>query len=301
MELWYVEKFIDCTGFEGRDRAALREALSMLGPGGQATLLDAAERYTAAGYRTELLDGLLSQMEPLYGVHRYTLWLLVLILCSKVPYDRCGDEKLFWDTFTDIRYKVQECRRVYGICGVFVGFWYPIFFTDSIVKLGRLEFETSVYPGKAPVSIGDYRVGPGDISYSIHIPASGEPFTREARLDAYRRAYDHFGCAQRGTPLVCWCESWLLYPPYAERLPEGSRIKDFSRDFLSVTPMETPVFDDFWRVFPGQVEADPASWEGDSGLQRAIKSHFLSGGKPGCGLGLLIFDGEHLLQKEQAL
>ena len=65
----------------------------------------------------------------------------------------------------------------------------------------------------------------------IHIPSSGEPFDREARLASYKMAYDFFREELAGGPLVCVCHSWLLYPGYKEVLKPTSNIVSFMGDF----------------------------------------------------------------------
>lgn len=292
MEFAFLELFMEHTGFAVCDREALREAFHGLGDTGRRALWEAAGVYAGAGYEAKVLDPLLAGISARFGVHRYTLWLLVLICCAQGPYGRWEDKGLFWETFTDLRYKAEECRSLHGVCGNFVGFWYPIFFTDSIVKLGRLEFERAAYPGREAVTVGGLTVKPGDPIYSIHIPSSGEPFTRQARLDAYRRAYEYFG----KSPLVCFCESWLLYPPYTQKLPEHSQIRDFAGDFCHIYGEKTEIFDDFWRAFGNADSDQPHSWPEATSFQRMLKGHFLSGGKAGYGMGILVFDGVNTLK-----
>lgn len=299
MDLGYLNFFLECIGFAAEDRADALAAFHRLGDAGNAALDRAVGRFRDVDFDARLLDEDLRALEAETGIHRYTLWLLALIHCSQPVYERWPDKTLFRDTFSDLKYKVRECRTMYGICGTFVGSWYPIFFRDSIVKLGRLEFESCPYPGKEPVCLGSLTLHPGDPVLSIHIPSSGEPFDGPARLGAYRKAYDHFRCEDRGVPLVCYCESWLLYPPYTAALPQGSRIRDFAADFCRMVQLDEPRFWDAWRVYGPAGELSPENWPEDSGLQRMLKAHFMAGKSAGSGLGFLVFDGSSLLKGEK--
>ncbi len=129
---------------------------------------------------------------------------------------------------------------------------------------------------------------------SIHIPSSGEPFNREARMDSYRQAYAFFKEELGGGPLFCVCHSWLLYPEYKKILKPGSNIVDFQSDF-DIIKADAEEFGDAWRVFGPQYTLPAADLPEDTSMRRAFKQHLLSGGTTGEGLGILIFDGEKIV------
>ena len=101
-----------------------------------------------------------------------------------------------------MKYKAIECKNVQGVWGNFVAHWYPIFFSNDIVKLGRLEYENVTYEGEVPYEKNGYVVRPGDKVKSVHIPSSGEPFDQAARLASYKKAYQFFKEELQGGPLV---------------------------------------------------------------------------------------------------
>jgi len=196
-----------------------------------------------------------------------------------------------------LRYKAIGCKAVKGVWGIFVAEWYRIFFTCDIIKLGRLEFENNHYYYDTPYSFGDIRLfNSEDIAVkSIHIPGAPEPFDKEARLDSYRKAYEFFKDELKGKPLVCICHSWLLFPEYKSILSPKSNIVSFMGDFDVFASHEQEKFEDGWRVFADKSELPPKKLPENTSLQKAFKKHLINDGKVGCGYGVLIFDGEKII------
>ena len=147
-----------------------------------------------------------------------------------------------------LKYKLLECREVQGVWGNFVSFWYPIFYTCDIFKLGRLEYENTTYAWEEPYIKNGYAIKHGDPVKSVHIPSSGEPFDEAARLASYRLAYEFFREELNGGPLVCVCDSWLLYPDYQQILSPSSNILSFQKDFDVISSRTEEEFHDIWRV-----------------------------------------------------
>ena len=294
MERSFIKLFLQETRFPPEACRAVLEAWDRVEAAGRLPALRGAVEAYLRSFSTEETQSALEALSEGCGVPVYTLWLLLLMAAAqpaREDFHRRGlGDGLFWETFSDLRYKALECWRVYRVWGVFVAFWYPIFYTGEILKLGRLEYQEGVFRGKGPVTVGDVTVRPGDPVKQLHIPSCGEPFTREARLDSYRRAFARFG----QKPLVCVCQSWLLYPPYEAVWPEDSNIRDFAREFRMLE--ETPTaFEDAWRVFG----AAPLTGElpSDTALQRSFRQYLSRGGSTGCGSGLLIFDGWQVLTR----
>ena len=141
---------MDKTGFPAEARQAFT-------PGG-------AEQLQAAG-QEEALDGAVEfYYEPRPGApswprpcwrrcalrpaawHLYTLWELFLMQAAKPAregyLEKGVPEDIVWDTWEDLKYKAMECKNVQGSVGQLCGsYWYPIFYSSDIVKLGRLEYE----------------------------------------------------------------------------------------------------------------------------------------------------------------
>ena len=296
----FMQEFMTRTAFPAEAVTQLLQDADTLEKANCVDRFDSAVSFFAAqDYKVELAEPMVREVAEASGLSPYTVWLLLLIEAARPQLLVCRElgegEELFWDTFSDLRYKAIECKEIHNVWGTFVAFWYPIFYTGDIVKLGRLEFENGIYEEKTPYLGNGFTVNPGDFVLHIHIPSSGEPFTKEARLDSYKRAYEHFTEQRKGGPLVCVCHSWLLNPDYAAFLPENSNFVDFQRDFAVLEQDPADAFEDAWRLFGHSAEGPMQDWAERTSMQRAFKQYFLNGGKPACGKGLLMFDGEHLL------
>lgn len=231
------------------------------------------------------------------GYSPYTFHFIFIVKASyylRKQYDVRGiPELIFWDTIKDVKYKLMECWDCHKVWGTFVAWWYKKFLSCDIFMLGRLQYERVVYPRRETYSCQGVKVEWGDPVLSIHIPSCG-PLTPDLRMESYRRAFAFFSLDKR--PMVCMCESWLLYPGHREFLPPHSNILSFMDDFdiIDAATDEKPTGS--WRVFGADVQKEPALWPENTGLQRAYKHRILSGGGTGGGFGLLIFDGEHILR-----
>lgn len=239
------------------------------------------------------------------GGNVYSYWMLVLMLGAeeaKKLYDKRGvTDEVFWDTFSDLKYKTVECMEEHGVWGTFVAGWYWLFFRCRIIKFGRFEYEDGEFEMMNPYELGDIKLTNGVPLKGIHIPSSGEPFTLEARLESYKMAYEFYKKETGLDYLFCDCGSWLLFPDYREVFPEGGGALDFMEDFDIIRRREDKNggFHDCWRVFGGahrlpSVEQYPENTR----MRRAFKKYMLEGGKHGEGIGILIFDGEKLLTRD---
>ena len=298
MNLQFAKELMEKTGFP---REAVEELLSQgekltIEPlkGEFEVLLDT---YRENNYYGRTIQEKVEALADHAGMHPYTLWLLVLIECAgraKPKYMAKGvSEKVFWDTFEDLKYKLWECWNNYGIWGNFVAFWYGIFFRADIVKLGRLEFENNQYDPETPYVCGDITVRKGDPVISIHIPSSGEPFDRASIMESLKLAHAFFG----KEILICKCHSWLLYPGYEEVWPMGGNVRDFRALFDVVSFADSEEFGDGWRVFAAAWGSESKDLPEKTAMHRAFKKHILSGGKFGDGYGMLLFDGEKIINR----
>lgn len=287
----FMALLMEKTGFPEEAKTFLLESAGKVDAD---ALWAALEAFYAGGFSTKDTQPAIDQMAESAGLSPYTVWMVFLMQGAKrakPDYEAKGiGEEIFWATFADLRYKAIECMENYGVWGTFVAFWYPIFFSADIVKLGRLEYETIAYKGPEYTKNG-FTLRPGDQVRNIHIPSSGEPFDKAARLDSYKKAYSFF---KPQGPLFCVCHSWLLYPEYKKILKPGSNIADFQSDF-DIIETETGDFSDAWRVFGAEYDKPVPQLPERTSMQRAFKSHLLAGGKTGEGLGVLLFDGEKIL------
>lgn len=302
MDLDFLKLLMDKTGFpEEAKKEALRSAGTLIQAGQEEALDGAVEFFYEQNLDTELTTPLIEMISQESGIHLYTVWLLFLIQASKpavAAYLEKGvPEGIVWETFRDLEFKVRECKKIQGVWGNFVAFWYPIFFSCDIVKLGRLEFENSTYKEDAPYVWGGYTLYPGDPVKSVHIPSSGEPFDLAARLDSYKRAYDFFKEELQGRPLACVCDSWLLYPRNREILSPASNTVSFSNDFDVIRWKEWDDFYDAWRIFGADHRKPAADLPKNTSMQRAYKKWLMEGNKAGSGFGILLFDGEKIINR----
>lgn len=302
MDLDFLNLLMDRTGFPQEAKAeALRASQSLVHAGKEKALDGAVEFFYSHDLDIKLVTPLIDSIGAESGAHPYTVWLLFLIQAAKpavAAYLEQGvPEEIVWETFRDLKFKVMECKNVYGIWGNFVAFWYPIFYSCDIVKLGRLEFENTVYEENTPYEWGGFSVRPGDPVKSVHIPSSGEPFDKAARLDSYKRAYEFFKDELQGNPLVCVCDSWLLYPSNQEILSPTSNIVSFIHDFDVIRWKEQQTFRDAWRVFGAGYEKPVQELPETTSMQRAFKKWLIHGNKTGSGFGVLLFDGEKILNR----
>lgn len=299
MDRSYWHELMEKTAFPAEAVDFLDRAGETLAAQGQEEAFDAlTAAYAAGGFHAEAVAPQVESVAKAAGLSPYTVWFFLLAESSKpVREDFAAKgipEEIFWDTFSDLRAKINECKEVQGVWGNFVAFWYDIFFTGHIVKLGRMEYETAVNEWQ-DATLRGVSIPKGSVVRSIHIPASGEPFDRETRLASYRKAYEFFKPELGGGPLVCVCHSWLLYPPYREILSPTSNIVDFMDDFDIIGQDEDKEFGDCWRLFGRDYQKPTADLPERTSMQRAFKQYLLGGGVPGAGRGVLLFDGEKLL------
>ena len=173
---------------------------------------------------------------------------------------------------------------------------------DRIIKKAAGEgsndnYENVTYEGEVPYEKNGCVVRPGDKVKSVHIPSSGEPFDQAARLASYKKAYQFFKEELQGGPLVCVCGSWLLYPPYRGILSPTSNVVSFAGDWDILSSQESEEFHDAWRVFGAASKLPPEQWPEDTSMRRAYKKWILEGHKAGSGFGVLLFDGEKILNQ----
>ena len=98
--------------------------------------------------------------------------------------------------------------------------------------------------------------------------------------------------------MVIICNSWLLFNENINIFDEKSNLRDFMNDFDNVqnTVCEN-AFPDSWRVFYRDYEGSTDGFPMDTSLQRNIAKYLAKGKKIGFGYGVLIFDGENIVNK----
>ncbi len=253
---------------------------------------------------SDTTDGELDAFAKKTGTSKYSCWMLLLLLGAekaKVLYDKRGvTDDVFYDTFSDLKYKTLECMEEHGEWGTFVAFWYGLFFTCRIIKFGRFEYEDGEFEMMNPYELGNIKITNGTPLKGIHIPSSGEPFTLEDRIKSYKMAYDFYTKETGLDHLYCDCGSWLLFPDYRDVFPEGGCARDFMEDFDIIRRRENKngEFHDAWRVFGGAHRLPVEEYPENTRMRRNFKKYMLDGGAHGEGIGILVFDGEKLLTRD---
>lgn len=225
--------------------------------------------------------------------NRFRMQLIFALYCFTLleeKYELAGiDKSVYYDTIIDFRYRLYECKEVYGFNGIFVADWYWIMCNLSLHKIGEMEFEKVVakfnYTGKGVT------VKSGDALIAIHIPPKFK-MNRETITKALKESYNYYGFKGK---VVYQCKSWLLYPDFEKVFVEGGNISQFRTFFDVIDSFDNETFEDCWRLFKVGKIVDLDALPKDTRLQRNMINHLKSGGKTGDGFGVLVFDGEKIL------
>jgi hypothetical protein len=230
----------------------------------------------------------------LTGVHHYTSEMLMFILLTKhlrkLYKEKNISDRIWFDSVSDLKWKLWECKAVKGIWGSFVDVWYYRFFDMTRFALGRLQFEISEI--KEDREINGRPLKKGMKAISIHIPRTLTPLTKESRLDAYRQAEETFRSEFGESPVIFTCHSWLLSEEMPSMLKEGSNLKGFIEDFhiVKYEKCKEGDYPDAWRLFDMDYTGNIDDYPGDSSLRRNYKEYLKNGGIMGCGLGFFFAD-----------
>lgn len=220
------------------------------------------------------------------GLHQYTTDLLVFICMSKKLRERYVERGLeisvFERSMADLRYKVEECKLVYGVVGSFVAEWFSGFFNLTRFGLGRLQFEIIRFG--AEYDKDGHVLTPDSPVVNVHIPRSGEPLTEEACRDAFLRAKAMFG-PEAGDPCPFVCNSWLLNPAHEDFLPKHTNTYRFFKSFDIIAAGQDKHRNNLWRLFD-TMEKNPDRLPADTSMRRAYVEHLKKGGLMGYGRGV---------------
>lgn len=226
------------------------------------------------------------------GLKIYAINMILVLMCAKkikTVYDKKGiSEQIYFDTMSDISCKIQECKKLYDIWGIFSLEWYRGIFTLRTFKLGRLEFEISSFPFENYKDV----IKKDEIAYRCYIPSSG-PLTPESVIDSLKKAYDFFKI--KGNMKV-FCKSWLLYPAHYELFPSGSNLGSFFDLFHIIYEKKDANNSNLWRIFYKTPETPTNELPANTTLQRNFKEYLINGNNIGIGTGVLMFDGEEVIK-----
>lgn len=223
------------------------------------------------------------------GVHIYSAEMLMFILLTKhlrkLYREKNISDKIWFDSVSDLKWKLWECRAVKGIWGSAVGVWYYRFFDMTRFALGRLQFE--LWDVNDECEIGGREIRKGMKAISIHIPRTLTPLTRESRLDAYRQAREVFESEFGEQKMIFACHSWLLSKEMPSLLKDGSNLKGFIEDFhiVKYETCEAGDYPDAWRLFDMDYTGNIDDFPADTSLRRNYKEYLKNGGRMGYGMG----------------
>lgn len=225
-------------------------------------------------------------------LHPYTLKLLLFLCMTKqalVYYRARGFSETLWrDAMMDLRYKLEECREVWGICGTFVETWFDGFFILDRFALGRLQFELRKFE-RTYEKDGVFLTESSPV-INVHIPRTGTPLDKESCDEAFRLAADFFAEHFEKSPVAFICHSWLLYPENERLLSPRSNVYAFMKRF---TVLESGEYGDdhpdLWRLFDRPFTGDVNRLPYDTSLRRAYVDHIKAGGKSGWGFGIYLY------------
>jgi hypothetical protein len=225
----------------------------------------------------------------LVGVHPYSAELLLFICYSKhlrTLYREQGiSDRIWYDSMSDLKWKLWECKKVKGIWGSFVAGWFPRFFNMTRFALGRLQFEIVAFKGeyqKDGKCLKD-----GDPVINVHIPRTLTPLDKESRENAYAQAKAFFSDKTEGAPMAFVCNSWILYKEHENFLHEKSNVRKFMSRFDIIRSYIDPA-GDVTGVFDMEPTGNIDDYPEDTFLRKAYKDFLKAGGKPGKGYGIFI-------------
>ena len=225
----------------------------------------------------------------------YTADLLIYLLMTahlKERYQEKGISEQIWlDSCMDLNWKLHECRKMYGIWGSFVSWWFDGFFEMTRFALGRLQFELMDFP-ESYEKTGHVRPEGMAKVINMHIPSCG-PLKKEDCEASFRQAAAFFADAFPGEEIAFFCESWLLYPRHREFLSPDSGIVQFM-SFFDIYKTEEGD-GDLWRIYNREYDGNPEALPEETTIQRGYKKLLLSGGHAGYGEGIFFRKKKEML------
>jgi len=284
---WY-NSFAKKIGLEQKAFETLWRHYDQLG--NQDTL---TEKLMTPDYPVDDLKQSLKMLAEETNIHPYTLDLYVLFVAAKkltvVYEDNHLSVEMFICAMKDLVYKTKECLAVHGVLGTDVFDWFPGFYRLQRFAFGRLQYDVCKFPYDTYERFGMV-IDETQDAYGLHIPSSGALDMGEV-IDSLKAARSFFNKDK----LIVVCHSWLFNPNHVNILPKDSNIIKFMDLFDIIQFEPTKDFHDAWRIFGKIKGLKVADYPEGTRLQKAYKSHLLTGGAVGPAKAVLIFDGEKIL------
>ena len=294
MEKYFAE-FLEEFSYEEEDKAALQEAFDQIAGAVDVykeftELLKIYEEDVNCDFNT--IRGKMKEIASQAGIHEYTGNLILFICLSKFLkqyYVEAGlNEGIWFTTMSDLKWKMVECKEVYGIRGTFVPEWYDRFFKLERFGFGKLQFE--LIPFEREYQRNGISLKPDSVVINVHIPRTGTRLERESMIASYRTAAEFFKDNFKENPIVFVCRSWLLYPRNKEVLSEKSNLYAFMSDYDVFEQDEYPDYSQAWRLFDVQYDGDVDHLPQNTSLRRAYAEWIRRGEKLGWGYGVFIYN-----------
>ena len=291
----YADRFMQEIGFEDEARIALLGDLKKIYAHSAAKAI--FDKCIAEYNKTADLDypsirAKAREAGEMLGVHKYSAELLLFICFSKRLRERYAekgvDDKIWFDSMCDLKWKLWECKAVKQVYGSFVAAWFEGWFRMTRFALGRLQFEIEYFEGE--YQLGTMVLTPKTKVLNVHIPRTLTPLDKQSREDSYERAKEFFGEEFPDGKFVFVCHSWLLFPPAENILPSHSNIRGFMADYTIVASEENGEGEhpDMWRLFDMDYTGDVNDYPEDSSLRAAYKKFLSDGNRTGWGYGVFI-------------
>ena len=231
---------------------------------------------------------------------KYGFYMIFLLFCSQklenLYKQKHYSKKLFIELMKDLASKNEECRQVHNAWGTFVFLWFHRHYLCTRFALGRFQYETITF--EREYRKNEIVLKPTDVVYNLHIPSSGS-IDEKIRMKSYKTAFDFYGL-KKGDRMPIVCHSWILYPENKYIFDKHSNLYSFLNDFdIIYSGVCDNAFPNAWRVFNTDFTGDTNILPQNSSLQKNIVKWLKSGKKIGDGYGVLIFDGEKIINKNQ--
>lgn len=235
--------------------------------------------------------------EPWESLSMYFL----LLGCRQlhVDYQEQGfPEAIYMRSIEGLRSILLECYEVRSVWGTFVSGAYDTIFQLLSFGIGRFRFSINQLPDE--YIFGDkIKIPAGTPVLACHIPSHMGSMNDEVRMESYRLAYAFFKDYLWNDLLIISCGSWLLYADHKDFLPKDSNILRFMDDFDLLSSFDTETFKDGWRIFGKEWGKPYDELPENTSLQKAYKQRLLNTGKTGRGYGILLFDGDKIVNKRK--
>ena len=238
-------------------------------------------------------DEIIKKASELSNVDKRTVNLLVISFLTKTLKSRLialgVPNEIIKSTLLDVKYKLCECQRVFGVDGLMEASWFKAILEGRCFGIGRLQFEIDKF------RLDGYSgVNKGDNVLSIHIPSFGGALTETECKHSYEGAVSFFSkffpnVFNDKIPFVSW--TWLLYPKNSEFMSESSNILRFQKDFDIIETNVYKTNDSIaWRIFGVPEILDVNALPEDTKLRKSAKEYILNGNKFGWGYGVFIMN-----------